>query len=348
MSPVFSQGVLFVVVLILVLFVPVYFILHRRGRKQAAPPRTRGEKARRALVYVLRLLGFALLALLLVTGGTTVFVSYQGAQEDMRPAPSAVEVPPDLPFPVEEVAFPGGDGLTLRGWYVPPQNGATVILLHGYGGNRTAMIWHAAVLTEAGYGVLLYDERASGESDGDHRSYGWEDPSDVAGAIDFLDGLPGTDPARVGILGCSIGGQIALQGAAYSPQIAAVWADGPAGITARDLTIPGNWVYPFTMSSNYLVDWFTARALDRDVPPAMIDIIGTIEPRPVLLVAGGTEKPLLGSEALHVAGLAEHAGPHTELWIIPEATHCDGPALRPEEYAARMVAFFDAALGIAR
>ena len=30
----------------------------------------------------------------------------------------------------EDVAFEGGDGLTIRGWYVPPRNGATIILLH--------------------------------------------------------------------------------------------------------------------------------------------------------------------------------------------------------------------------
>ena len=32
--------------------------------------------------------------------------------------------------------------------------------------------------------------------------------------------------------------------------------------------------------------------------------------------------------------------------IIEEAHHCDGPKLRPDEYAARMVAFFDAAFGL--
>jgi fermentation-respiration switch protein FrsA (DUF1100 family) len=340
--------VLFLVILIIVLFVLVILARHRRGREKVEPPQTRGGKARRIRSRILRLLGFALFAFVFVVLCTTVFVSYQGAMNDMLPAPSEVEVPPDLPFAVEEISFPGGDGLTMRGWYVPPQNGATVILLHGYGGNRASMIWHATVLTDAGYGVLMYDERASGESEGDHRSYGWEDPLDVAGALDYLNGLPGTDPERVGIAGCSIGGQIALQGAAYSPQIAAAWADGPATITARDIKTPWNWFTILSNPANYLVDRFTAWKLDMPVPAAMIDIIGTIEPRPIMLIGGGIENPLLGPESMHVAYYAEHAGPHTELWIIPEATHCDGPTVRPEEYAARMVAFFDAAFGITR
>ncbi|MBN2387065.1 MAG: alpha/beta fold hydrolase [Anaerolineales bacterium] len=348
MSLLNSGVVLFLVVLTLILFVPVYLGQRRRGRGKPASPRIRGEKIKRAGLYTLRLVGFAIVSLVVVFFCVTVFVSYQGAMQDMEPAPSQVEAPADLPFTLEEVTFQGEEDLTLAGWYVPPQNGATVILLHGYGGNRTQMLWQAEVLVNAGYGVLLYDERASGESEGDHRSFGWEDPADVAGALDHLNALPETDPGRIGIAGCSIGGQIALQGAVYSPQIGAVWADGPSGITTRDLRGPRNWFTLIGTPANYMVDWFTANALDRELPRALIDIIGEIEPRPVMLVAGGTEKPLIGAESMRVEYYAEHAGLHTQVWIIPEATHCDGPIQRPEEYAARMVDFFDAAFGITR
>ena len=36
----------------------------------------------------------------------------------------------------EEVEFIAQDGVTLRGWFVPGSNGATVVLCHGRGGNR--------------------------------------------------------------------------------------------------------------------------------------------------------------------------------------------------------------------
>ena len=84
------------------------------------------------------------------------------------------------------MTFTGGDGVTLAGWFAPPENGATIILLHGYGGNRLGMRWHAEVLVEAGYGVLMYDERASGESGGTVRSFGWQDGADVGGAVEYL------------------------------------------------------------------------------------------------------------------------------------------------------------------
>lgn len=344
----FIQAILFVAILTLLL-VGIMALAARRRRQVAAGPvkreQARGWKG--SVLYILRLAGFTLLALVVVIESLLIFVSIQSLQEDLAPAPSTVDIPPDLGLPVEEVEFAGGEGLVMRGWYVPPQNGATVILLHGYGGNRTQMIFHARALAGAGYGVLMYDERASGESDGARRSYGWDDPPDVAGAVAYLDGLDGA-PARVGIAGCSIGGQIALQGAAYTPQIAAVWADGPSYVNFTDLPAPHNAWTVLTYWSSINADWIQAIWLGRGSPRPMRAIIGTIEPRPIMLVAGGRPQPLYGPESRLTAHMQRFAGPHAALWVIPEATHCDGPIARPEEYRARLVAFFDAAFGIIR
>jgi len=281
MNSAFVKGIGLMLVLITGMLVIVW--VTRRKVRGDCPV----EKKKRGWFYFLKLVAFTALSLIIVVFSTTVFVSYMSALEDMRPGPSQVDIPPNLPFTVEEVTFPGGDGLRMAGWYVPPQNGATVILLHGYGKTRTAMLWHAEVLVQAGYGVLMYDERASGESEGDHRSYGWEDPADVSGALDYLDGLPRTEPNKIGIAGCSLGGQIALQGAVKYPQIAAVWADGPSGVTTSDMKLPPGWFSLLVTPTNHVVDWLTALKLGIKIPPALIDTIGTIEPRPVMLVAGG-------------------------------------------------------------
>jgi alpha/beta superfamily hydrolase len=348
MSPGFLKGLFMTLLITLVLFGVVYLIQRRRGRKpaRAVRPRTAGEKLRWAVIYVSKLIGFMVITILLIAGGVMAYVSYQAILEDTAPAPSRVDIPKGLPFQVQEVTFPGGDGLKMAGWYIPAKNGATIIVLHGYSSNRTTMLWHANVLVEAGYGVLMYDERATGESEGDYRSYGWEDPADVGGALDFLNSHP--EAGQVGIAGCSMGGQIALQGAAYYPQVGAVWADGPGTITSRDTPAPFNWATALAQPSNWMMDWMMSGRLQKPIPPAMIDLIGTIEPRPVMLVAGGTPHPFYGPESRHVEYLTNFAGVHTQLWLIPEVTHCDGPIQRPEEYAARMVKFFDTALGISR
>lgn len=311
-------------------------------------PTTLGGKIRFAGLYVARLLGVGIGAFLAIALVVMIERNILSVIMESAPAPSQVEIPSTLSFEVEEATFSSEDGLRMAGWYVPPENGALVILLHGYGGNRTAMIWYAEQLTKVGYGVLMYDERASGESEGAYRSYGWEDPRDVGGALVFLNEKPEIDPDKIGIAGCSIGGQIALQSAAYYPQIGAVWADGPSTIRAQDISNPTNPIYALLVSANYMLDWMFEVRLGIDAPAPMIEIIDDIAPRPIVLVGGGTSMPFTGSESDHLQVYKQYAGENAELWVIPEAVHCDGPFRRPDEYATRMVEFFDTAFGIER
>ena len=57
----------------------------------------------------------------------------------------------------------------------------------------------------------------------------------------------------------------------------------------------------------------------------MIEIIDDIAPRPIMLVGGGVPKPFTGSEGDHLQSYLHYAGENAELWVIPEAYHCDGP-----------------------
>jgi hypothetical protein len=192
----------------------------------------------------------------------------------------------------------------------------------------------------------MYDERASGESEGAYRSYGWEDERDVSGAITYLKNRPEVDPAKIGIGGCSIGAQIALQGAAYCPEIGAVWADGASIIRAADNVPPQNLIMWLVNMGNYMIDWQFKIHLGIEPPAPMIEIVDDIAPRPIMLVAGGIERPYLGNEARFAYRFAQFAGDNADVWVIDEAYHCDGPDKRPEEYAERMIGFFDAAFDI--
>ncbi|GIK59067.1 MAG: alpha/beta fold hydrolase [Chloroflexi bacterium] len=341
------RDVLAVLGLLLIGLFGVAYVMKRRGERRTAvgapPVPSTQSRLRRGTVYTLRLVGFGLFSFLMIDLALTVYLSHQTVNQYMTPATHAVEKPADLTFPVTEITFSGGDDLTMAGWYVPTQNGAVVILLHGYSADRTAMIWHAEQLYRAGYGVLMYDERASGESEGDYRSYGWQDPADVAGALRYLHSKADVDPDQIGIAGCSMGAQIALSSAASHPEIRAVWADGPSVIRARDVPFSIHPILLLVHPSYYLVDRLMARKLNMALPPAMIDLIGDIAPRPIMLVAGGTPRPLVGSEAVIQERYATFAGKNASVWVIDEAFHCDGPAYRPEEYAERMVDFFDAA-----
>lgn len=342
------ETLLIIAVFALILFWIFRSVKRRKANPVPAPETVLGRIGF-SLLYILRVLGTGLLTFLVIAFVVMIERNIYSFLTETAPAPSDVTIPPDLLFEVTDVKFEGGDDLKMAGWHVPSENGVTIILLHGYGGNRGAMLWHAKQLVEAGYGVLLYDERASGESEGTRRSYGWEDPRDVAGAIHFIETESTNDFERIGILGCSIGAQIALQSAAIYPNLEAVWADGPSTVRAQDIPAPKNPILALVIVGNYSLDWLFATQLDMDAPAPMIEQIGNIAPRPIMIVAGGQAQPLFGSEAERlIPQYTEPAGLNTQAWIIPEAFHCDGPARRPAEYAQRMVEFFDTTFGIKR
>jgi pimeloyl-ACP methyl ester carboxylesterase len=330
----------------------IFWVVRSAKKREANPriiPNTFGGRVGYFLLYVLRIVGFAVGTFLAVSLGVLVERNIYSAITETMPAPSEVNIPQNLPFKVDEVKFEGGDNLMMAGWRVPSQNGVTVILLHGYGGNRTAMLWHAKQLVGAGYGVLMYDERASGESEGTRRSYGWEDPRDVGGAIHFIETESGNGLERIGIAGCSIGGQIALQSTVLYPELEAVWADGPSALRAKDIPSPRNPIMALIILGNYSLDWVYEIGLGFDAPAPMIEMIGNIAPRQIMLVGGGQPQPFVGSESeAMIPRYAEYAGSNAQVWVIPEATHCDGPVRRPDEYAERMVNFFDTSFGITR
>jgi len=80
------------------------------------------------------------------------------------------EVPADtLGVPHQDVGFTTSDGLRLHGWYIPSRNGAAVVDFPGRLGTQA----HARMLARHGYGVLLFDRRGEGSSEGAGNMLGW-------------------------------------------------------------------------------------------------------------------------------------------------------------------------------
>lgn len=246
------------------------------------------------------------------------------------------QTPEDLGYKYETVSFLTQDGLSLSGWYLPSANRAAVILLHGYGSNRLGMIKPAEILAQHGYGVLMYDLRGHGESQGDWRAFGWPDDRDVVGALLFLKSRTEVDPQRVGLLGFSIGGQVGLRAATRQEDIKAVIADDPGYVTEQDLPDPRNWQERLTnlviwLDGN-LISWRTGVT----PPSGVADLIGEISPRPVMLIATGDDD----SRRL-VKCYYDLAAQPKSLWEVPAASHGMVPMVKPAEYENRIISFFD-------
>ncbi|HET8952891.1 MAG TPA: CocE/NonD family hydrolase [Solirubrobacteraceae bacterium] len=232
-----------------------------------------------------------------------------------------------------EVAFDSSDGLRLTGWYRPTQNGATVLLVHGGNGDRQGPSRHARMLVRHGYGVLLYDSRGRGDSEGSPNSFGWEWRKDVAGALDFLKAQPEVDPRRIGGLGLSTGADVLVEVAPDRSDLRAIVADGAAAETWEDWhRLRGN---DAGMIPGFLM-FGTIRVLSGDPPsPTLEDRVREIR-QPTLLVSSGT------AEEYQFNVMYDHVGnPNVEHWNLPDVGHTAAIRQAAKPYEARVTAFFD-------
>ena len=245
-----------------------------------------------------------------------------------------IGAPPDSSY--QEMTFESSDGLRLAGWYRPSHNGAAIVVVSGARGDRLGSVGHARLLAHHGYGVLLYDARGTGESEGSPNGYGWGGDQDVSGALRFLAKQPDVDPDRVGGLGLSRGADILIEVAASDSRLGAVVADGATARSLGDIP-PGNvlaalWLAPVLATVSVLSG-------SRPGPP-LADLAAGVSPTPLLLIATGS---LAGEITLNKI-YARAARQPVDFWVLPEARHT--AAIRDEAvaYERRVIAHFDNAL----
>jgi uncharacterized protein len=245
--------------------------------------------------------------------------------------------PPSAEY--QTVSFASSDGLELSGWYRPSRNRAAVVVVHGGGGDRTGAVAHAVVLARHGFGVLVYDSRGRGESEGSPVGFGWGWPKDVAGALAFLRERPDVDPERIGGLGLSRGADVLIQVAAEGRDLKAVVADGATGGSFADYRNLGEEAEgaPF-----YLTMYTATRVFSGESPGEPLeDAVARISPTPLLLISTGGS---IAAERDFNRIYAEAAREPVELWDLPDVNHTAAVRERPEEYERRVIGFFEDAL----
>lgn len=102
------------------------------------------------------------------------------------PRPENRRTPKDLGLDYQAVHFPGASGIDLEAWLIPAGAATTngiVLLFHGYGASKEALLPVAGEFHTLGWEVLLVDFHGSGGSAGDTTSVGWHEAEDVAAAF---------------------------------------------------------------------------------------------------------------------------------------------------------------------
>lgn len=238
---------------------------------------------------------------------------------DARQTPDPASV--GLPF--DDVTY--GDGLPA--WYVPGEVGRPVIVVvHGYGGNRTATVEIGPPFHRLGYGLLFVD---LGYVWG-HRRYsgGGREAAEVDQALQWVAAHAGV-PAV--LLGFSGGALASLTAVARGSRPAAIVADsgflGFRSVVAFRAHVPRAVtnllpvLYPLFSKGGHVVD------LGRELHGHRSEV-------PAFIIQGGGDRTTPPADGPALARLTGG-----RLWLLPGVAHTKAFDTDREAYVARVDQF---------
>jgi fermentation-respiration switch protein FrsA (DUF1100 family) len=133
------------------------------------------------------------------------------------PSRAILQTPADAGLAYQELEFATDDGQRLHGWWISAKAKplGRLLFFHGNAGNIGDRVLNAALLSAAGFDVLLFDYRGYGQSTGSPDEQGTY--RDARAALAALAQRPGVNRDRVFFLGESLGGAVALSLAVEFP-----------------------------------------------------------------------------------------------------------------------------------
>jgi pimeloyl-ACP methyl ester carboxylesterase len=128
---------------------------------------------------------------------------------------------------------------------------------------------------------------------------------DISKVVDFLYTMKIVDKNRIGIIGHSLGGQMAIWGAVFDPRIKVIISSCGFGRIAGNESILQHQI-------NHNFAAYLPNFLDASLKMDMHEVIGLLHPRPLILANGGTDRifPIEGVAEIHkfVEDLYAHYG----------------------------------------
>jgi len=240
----------------------------------------------------------------------------------------------------EHIIFSSADGLKLSGVYMHGKNGATIVLLHGYGRSKEQMFPQASFLNRAGFNILMFDFRASGESEGKYITFGQKEQLDLVGAIEYLKKRSDVNMERIGLLGFSMGGAVALMKSGEIPEIRAIiinstyarfksviWQNFQRffkGIPFFPLGHFVLWIIKFRTGIHYL-----------RINP--VRYLRGLHERPLMVIHGAHDRRVPLEDAMEFQKKAPWI---KEFWLVRDADHDDVYSITKHEYEEKVISFF--------
>lgn len=312
----------------------------RATQTTQAAQRGQGLLGEAALVTGVSVAGMALASL-----SVGYYVAWKlTAPQPISPMDAFTMSPFEMGATYEEITIPTARDHTLGGWLLTrPESDRLIIGCTGYRGSKWELLGIGTALWRSGFNVLLFDYHGHGAGHGAPITLGYRELDDFLAAYDYAREL--LPNGHIGVIGFSMGGAIAIMGAAQRPGVEAVIADSSFATHAdvvshaisRVLHAPGA---PFAR----IADQFIYRRVgyrSADVQP--IRAVARIAPRPLLIIHGTADQTVPVAHAYQLFAAAREP---KDLWIAEGAEHCGAYFLNRPYYCERAISFFDRHLGV--
>lgn len=213
------------------------------------------------------------------------------------------------------------EGNTISAWYYPGKSGAgALVLCHGHGVDHQHFLSLRDMIYRLGLGLITFDFRAHGLSEGRITAIGGREVEDVKAVLlqaRRLGFISGTTPLAA--YGRSMGAATLANGSAELPEIKAFILESCFAdlreIAGRDVTnisgIPDFWFVDLVMQ---IAEWYTGYPYTDNRP---VDRITGIGKRPVLLIHDDRDRRALKIDYERLVAQV----PHCEKLEVSNAGH---------------------------
>lgn len=156
-------------------------------------------------MFILKITAYALLIIIIIT----LFLSLIQSKLVFHPSQHIETTPIEIGLQFEDLYIKTSDSIQINAWYIPAEKKDKVILFcHGNAGNISHRLFSIKQFHDLGYGVLIFDYRGYGASEGKISEIGTY--KDATAAYDFLLSKGFADKDII-LFGRSLGGAVAAE-----------------------------------------------------------------------------------------------------------------------------------------
>lgn len=245
-------------------------------------------------------------------------------------------------YKTEDLMIPSSNGYDVQAKYIFSQQPSdkTVVVVHGIGMNKWRHLREALMYLRNDFNVVIYNQRFTGETGGDNRSFGYHERNDLEAVINYVS--TAYPEHLVGAHGFSMGaGTVGMYSGLKSAQEQADFLilDCPydsmkgaikVGIQEEGLPIPTDYAVWAGDMYNRIKSGFKYEDVDvaNEVSKSTM---------PMYIIHGEEDSVCTVDMGQHLFDVKEEG--YKEIWIEPETEHVEVFDDHPELYEKNVMAF---------